>query len=430
MRDFLQRFRCNAGVWSIGDQAAVSAGNFVTSVLLARALAPAEYGVYALLFAFIIALNGIHAALVTYGLSLHGAAQPQEILERLCGQSLALTLVLSTALGFVIVGVALALHQPAAAPWAFLALLCWELQETTRRALMAALRHGAALWGDIASYVGQAAIVLILVSRHEISLVTAFAAIAATSALGAAIQSAQLRLRWLHFAGATALIPAFWRLGRWTMLANFARGLTTQIFIWILALRSMGDVGAFQSLMNVLGVTNPILFSLSNLLVPLVAASASKNGGPNSSPLRATFRYSSRAGALLLPYYAVILAVPIVALRIFYGADSAYLTFGPDLRILVFGYVFLFLSHVLAAHEYGEGRSDIVFRCQLAGAVVALATGLPLAMRYGVLGACWAFGITFAIQTLIFGWYLRRRNSAEHHSFAAAAFPRADQGEA
>jgi O-antigen/teichoic acid export membrane protein len=427
MRDFLQRFRGNAGVWSIGDQAAVSAGNFLTSVLLARALAPAEYGVYALLLAFIIALNGIHAALVTYGLSLHGAAQPREILERLCGQSLALTLVLSTALGLVIVGVALALHRPVAAPWAFLALLCWELQETTRRALMAALRHGAALWGDIASYVGQAATILILVSRHEISLVTAFAAIAATSVLGAAIQAAQLRLRWLHFAGTTALIPAFWRLGRWTMLANFARGLTTQIFIWILALRSMGDVGAFQSLLNVLGVTNPILFSLSNLLVPLVAAS--KSSEPNSPPLRTTLRYSSRAGALLLPYYAVILAVPIVALRIFYGANSAYLTFGPELRILVFGYVFLFLSHVLAAHEYGEGRSDIVFRCQLAGAVVALATGLPLAMRYGVQGACWAFGITFAIQTLIFGWYLRRRDSAEH-SFAAAAFPRADQGEA
>src|SRR5580700_1590437 len=426
MKKFLQRWSGNAGVGSIGDQAAVSAGNFLTSVLLARALAPAEYGVYALLFAFIIALNGIHAALVVYGLSLHGAAQPQEILERLCGQSLALTLVLSAALGIVIFCVAIALHRSSAAPWAFLALVCWECQETTRRALMAALRHGAALWGDIAAYIGQAAVILILIARHEISLVTAFAAIAATSALGALIQSAQLRLRWLHFKGAATLIPAFWRLGRWTMLANFARGLTTQIFIWILALRSMGEVGAYQSLMNVLGVTNPILFSLSNLLVPLVAAS--KGSHSNSSPLRATFRYSSRAAALLLPYYAVILAVPFLALRIFYGATSAYLSFGPELRILVIGYVFLFLSHVLAAHEYGEGRSNSVFRCQLAGAVVALATSLPLAMRFGVRGACWAFGITFAVQTLIFGWYLRH-GSAEG-AFAAAAFPRADHGEA
>ena len=426
MKKFFQRWSGNAGVGSIGDQAAVSAGNFLTSVLLARALAPAEYGVYALLFAFIIALNGIHAALVTYGLSLHGAAQPQRILERLCGQSLALTLVLSTALGIVIFCVALALHRPSAAPWAFLALVCWELQETTRRALMAVLRHGAALWGDIAAYIGQAAVILILISRHEISLVTAFAAIAATSALGALIQSAQLRLRWLYFSGAASLIPAFWRLGRWNMLANFARGLTTQIFIWTLALRSMGDVGAFQSLMNVLGVTNPILFSLSNLLVPLVAAS--KNSHSSASPLRATIRFSSRAAALLLPYYALILAAPLLALRIFYGPDSAYLSFGPELRILVCGYVFLFLSHVLAAHEYGEGRSNIVFRGQLAGAVVALATGFPLAMRYGVRGACWAFGITFAIQTSIFAWYLHR-GSAEG-TFAAAAFPRADHGEA
>jgi O-antigen/teichoic acid export membrane protein len=426
MKTFFQRFTENTGISAMGDQAAVSAGNFLTSILLARALAPAEYGIYALLFTFIIALNGIHAALVTYGLSLHGAAVPRDVLEYLSGQSLALTLVLATGLGTVVAAIALALHRPSAAPWAFLALVCWELQETTRRALMAALRHAAAIWGDAVSYIGQAAVIWILIARHGISLESTFATIAATSSLGFLIQAAQLRLRWLHFRGAASLIPAFWRVGRWTMFANFARGFTTQIFIWILALRSMPEVGAFQSLINVLGITNPVLFSLSNLIVPLVAAS--KNARRNESPLRATFRFSSQAGALLVPYYVALLIAPLLALRIFYGPHSAYLAFSPELRVLSIGYFFLFLSHILGAHEYGEGRSLVVFRCQLAGAAVALVTGFPLASRYGVRGACWAFGITFIVQTILFAWYLRH-GSAEQ-SPLPLAFSRTDQEKA
>ena len=55
-----------AGLWSLADQGAVSLGNFLTNILLARALAPAEYGIFALVFGLLLALSSIHAAVVIY----------------------------------------------------------------------------------------------------------------------------------------------------------------------------------------------------------------------------------------------------------------------------------------------------------------------------------------------------------------------------
>jgi hypothetical protein len=56
------------------DQGAVSAGNFLTTMLLARTLLPSDYGIYALLFALMLLTNFLNSAVIAYGLSLHGAA--------------------------------------------------------------------------------------------------------------------------------------------------------------------------------------------------------------------------------------------------------------------------------------------------------------------------------------------------------------------
>src|SRR5271170_6186042 len=66
-REAHQRF------WAFIDQGVVSLGNFMATVMLARALKPGEFGIFALLFGSILFLNTVHAALVTYPLSIFGA---------------------------------------------------------------------------------------------------------------------------------------------------------------------------------------------------------------------------------------------------------------------------------------------------------------------------------------------------------------------
>ena len=132
------------------DQGCVSAGNFITTILLARALTPSEYGIYALLFALMLFAVTMHSAAIVYGLSLYGAAG--ERIQALVAASASFTWwgwepflgTRSDCRGLLSGG-------PPASPWIFLALLLWQVQETTRRGLMSTLRHGDAVWGDALS---------------------------------------------------------------------------------------------------------------------------------------------------------------------------------------------------------------------------------------------------------------------------------------
>src|SRR5215470_6470579 len=169
-------------------------GNFFTTILLARYLPPSEYGVYALLFALMLIMNGFHSALIWYGLSLHGAAVSESGLRPLVGGALVLTTALAAVLGLGPSVAAVLLQRPLLVPWILLALLFWQLQETTRRALMCRLRFRGALGGDALSYLGQAACIAYFFAAHRLTLTSAFIAMTATSAAATLLQAAQLRL--------------------------------------------------------------------------------------------------------------------------------------------------------------------------------------------------------------------------------------------
>src|SRR6266852_3639549 len=127
LRVWGRRWAADAGFWSVVDQGAVSAGNFLTTILLARALLPSDYGIYALLFALMLFMIFLNSAVIVYGLSLHGAAGTDAELRALAGGSLVLTSGLGVVLGAATGVVAVFFHRAFLAPWILLALLFWQL---------------------------------------------------------------------------------------------------------------------------------------------------------------------------------------------------------------------------------------------------------------------------------------------------------------
>ena len=61
--------------WAIADQGVVSLGNFLTTIILARALTPAAYGLWSVIFGLILFLNVFSASLINYPLSVRLAAR-------------------------------------------------------------------------------------------------------------------------------------------------------------------------------------------------------------------------------------------------------------------------------------------------------------------------------------------------------------------
>lgn len=407
------------GFWAVADQGVVSLGTFLTNILLARNLAMADYGAYALVFGVMLFLNNVHAALVTYPLSIRGAVVDPAGLRRLAGGALALAVALGVPLGTALVVAVLVVGRPWLAPWVLAALGLWHLQETFRRGLIAHLRHRGAVWGDAVGYLGQAGLVFCLSSSGHLSLEAAFGVMAVTSAGAAAIQAVQLGVRSIAFRDGRRIATDFLDLGRWRLLGSLLGVVTTQAFTWAVALaHGLAAAAALQAVASVVAVAHPVMLGVGGLVVPAVARARSE-AGPTSA-WRVALGYATQGAALLAPYYVLVTLRPGWALWAFYGSSSPYLPIETPLRIFVLVYVLDYVAVVLGSLLNGLGDSRAASLCQLAAALAALGLGLPLAIAWGVTGAASGAAVVAGVTVACAYRLVRARIRAR--SDAALAF--------
>jgi O-antigen/teichoic acid export membrane protein len=400
-------------VWALADQGVVSLGNFFTTILLARALPQAEYAIYALTLGILLSANSIHTALITYPLSVKGAATDREGLKHFTGGSLSLTTALTLFLNIGLFAALSVLGRPELAPWVFGVSLFWQLQETLRRALISQLRHSEVVWGDGLSYLGQAASVWVLTQEKWLSLDTVFVVMMITSIAAAGIQAIQVGFKSITFAELRVLIKDFWGFGRWVLLTNLLSSGAIQIFPWSLKFfHGLQATASFQVIANVLGVSHPVLFSLGSLIMPAVVQANLK--GEMKDVWQAAWKYSFLGGALILPYYAVLLCWPREILSAFYGSTSPYLSLGLEapLRIYVLSYTLMYFALVLQALFYGLEDSRAVSLVQFISTCAGVIFGIPLVLYNGVLGACLGTACLNITSLTAFSWLIRKKKTA------------------
>jgi O-antigen/teichoic acid export membrane protein len=380
--------------WSVLDQAFVSGGNFATALVLARTLPPAEYGTFSLLYLSLFAINTVPASLIVYPLTLRGALADGAELSTLTGTAMIQTSVLALLLAPVLLLTSFFLHRPDVWPALALAMIMWQLQESARRALLSARRTRSAVLPDALCYLGQAALILLL---HTRSLNTVFLLMAATSAVATCWQLLLLRPAW-SFSRALADCVYCWTLGRFILAGNVLNMIALQVPSWTLNLTSgRAVVGSYQSLLNLVGVANPIIFSANNLLIPEIARGAQQGV---RAARRMMVHHGVRYGALLLPAFAVLLFAPHWAMALVYGARSPYLALAYILPYLAAAYLVQYLVTVAGAYEGGMSRPKSYLWIQITGTIILLAAGIPLIYRSGPFGAALAL-LAAAVVRLI-----------------------------
>jgi O-antigen/teichoic acid export membrane protein len=265
-----------------------------------------------------------------------------------------------------------------------LALVLWQLQETTRRALMSDLRFTDAVWGDAISYLGQALIAILLAQHGMLNLNRAFLVMAGTSAAATILQSFQIGLRALDLSELKQIARDFWVLGRWSLLAN-ASGIVTNLgYNWTLVFRHGLDANAiFSAVVFGFKLANPVMSSMGGLITPAVAR-ASTTSMPQAS--RQAIRYGLFGAALLLPYFVCLLIFAPQILTWLSHGDKPYYQYPHLLRLFVANYSAVYLSSVIYAWLGGLGHSRYNFYASLVNIVVTLVIGLPLTWFYGVGG--------------------------------------------
>lgn len=377
--------RPGAPLWSLVDQGVVSLGSVLTSIVLARYLSPHLFGVVVLLIASMLFLNTIHASLVVYPLSVQGARLDGTDFQRFLGDSLVSALVLFVPLGLGL-SVLTAVFSPGISiVLATLALLAWQLQETTRRALFAQLRHRTAIAGDALSYLGQAGAVGALGFAGALTLPRLFVAMAVTSALGALVQ--MLQLARISRSSPDSLGAAFdiLRSGRPTLSSNILGAAIMQAPIWMLGfLAGTTSSGRFQAMVAIVGITNPVMYGVANSLLPAVARrSLDRTKSLSSTPiLPALFLGVGFA----VPYAVLLLAWPGRILAVVYGHGSVYTELTMPLRVLAIAYLLVVMVHIGNAALFGLEQPNAVRTVQVTGAVVLCMAGLPATWIWGLWG--------------------------------------------
>ncbi len=366
-------------LWAIADQCSVSAGNFLTNLILLRVMLPVDFGTYALILNAIIFFGTIQQALVTYPLCVRGARAREGQFRRLVGFALfATALLVILLLGPILFGVGFSLNRPSLILTAILAMFFWQLQETTRSAFTARLEQRRALLGDALSYLGQAAFLGCVSYRMRPSLGLVFWTIAGTSLLALSIQIYQLNPAKPPRRIVPPLAGEFWFLGRWNLVAKLLGFLTLQAFPWLILMgHGKVQVAGFQAVFQLLAFTNPLLFSISSLITATVA----KHRGYRNAAVR---NYMLLATGLVGTYLLALAVAGPLVMQILYGRNSHYLPFASLTRVFAIAWVFEMVAQYATAILGGLRLPRGLFLMQMAGAIAAVVVALPFAYFRGV----------------------------------------------
>lgn len=369
-------------VWALADQAIVSGGNFLTNLVLIRTLAPSSYGAYALILNAVLFLNTLQSNMVVYPVCMLGAKSTDEELSGIATGGLLATTLGSAVNLLAILGACLYVHRPSLVFIVIGAALFWQIQETLRIVFVSRLDYKRGLAGDAISYCGQAAVIALICLSHVPSLFEVFAVVMGTSLLASLFQGFQIRPRWVELATLKQYFRYLWRLGKWSTLARLVAFFTSQAFPWLLAYSSgLTVVAAFQSLFQLVGMANPLLFGFNALITSSIAGRGRTMAGSAwSSSMK-----QMRLAAVLLVSYSVVLALfgRFIMVTI-YGRNSPYLVNSPLLRYFALAYMLEALAMIAGAILGGLGETRFNFMVQTSAMVTSVLFVFPWILHSGL----------------------------------------------
>ncbi|MGC2299628.1 MAG: hypothetical protein WA476_12555, partial [Acidobacteriaceae bacterium] len=355
----------------------MSAGNFATTLVLSRWLAPSEFGTFALINSLCIVANGFQSNLIICPLLVLGGCEAGKSSRTYPTVALVLTSLLFPFWLIAIFAASVYLHRETTCLLAMVSVIAWQFQETTRRGLFAVHRHSAAVWGDLISYPGQALLIALTMEAHG-TLNGAFIVMAATSAAAALLQGWQGGLVAVKWQECIQVGRKFWKLSKWLVLSSAAGIAASPLLPWLLNwAHGRSAAAGFQAVMSVLNLTNPLVLSITGIVIPAVAASVSA-GDPLRNSLRVALRYVAQFELILAPLMLAMLLWPRWILTIFYGAASPYCAQSLTLRIGTLACVLIIPLTVFHSVFAAKGKTRNVAIFQAGGSLPALLGAVPI----------------------------------------------------
>ena len=366
----------------LSDQAVCSAGNFFTAFLAARNLPADQFGVFALLNIVLVFSLTVNNWLIRASL---GKASRLPDSDRTNGYTSTLA-GLSAVFGFlpaaVLVGASVLLHHSGLGFALCVTAIASQVQETMRRSAMAQSRYRIALLGDSVSYLGQALLLGGLVLAHGLSLGRIFWVMGGTSIVALIVEARGLGLRRPNAFRATA--QRCWEQGRWIVLSGIVLSPIVYGMPWIVEVtRGQLQAGMLSGLVLVLGLSNPIMFSSTWLIL---AKGQAAREAPLHTVLRQILPSLSLTALPLLACWAIVFCFPGLVLHLFYGTRMPYISLSGTLRLVTIYYLASYIAVCLEVITDIRDRSRDRILVDISASALMLTAGTFAAYKAGIVG--------------------------------------------
>ena len=412
------------GGCAVLDQGLISGSNFALSILLARWLAPEQYGAYAVAFGFFILVSLIYNALVLEPMAVFGGSSYRDRLRGYLGSVMRIHTVMSVLL-VVIFGVS--------------AFIAWKITpgnglagaiagvtiaspfilvfSLARRTFYLELSPAKAAIGALVYCTMSLACLFLVYEKAWLSAFSAFLI------LGAAALATSIYLFVRLYAdlspstmedSAGYVWSRHWRYGSWALLSCVASWIPANIYYPLLSsFGTMAQSGQLKALMNFTLPVEQVKGALGLLFLPYAANVLEKEGRKSGGSL--SRRMTLVAVGVAVAYWVVILATQKAAFHALYS--GRYMEVSHLLPIVAIGSIAWCGSFGSAIALRAMEAPSSVFIAFGLSTVASTIVGIPATKIWGLTGAIWGMNVSDLLSWMFLIWLLRRKMAGRSFNF-------------
>ena len=387
------------GGLSLIDQGVVSATNFLTGVIIARACSKEELGLYMLGFSLILLVTDLQTSLIAtpymvYAPRLKGEAHASYTGSTLIHQmGLCLLIVLGLIGGEIAVRHGVGPRGLGPVLYALIAMATFiTLREYARRICFACLKVKRALLLDAGIAAGQIGGLLLLARFGLLSASRAY------WLMGVVCGAAVLGWLWsersfyrLRISESLVDLKRNWTLGKWVFASGLVWAISMNLYPWMLAaFHGTASAGIWAACLGAVALGNPAVLGIQNFLGPKIAHVHAKEGG------RSLRTYVLRASGLVaLPMLLFCVAMTFLGgslVTLLYG--HSYAGNGLVVAFLAINLAVSIISFSFSRALFAIERADVDFAVNFVALFIMVTLGLWLVRSSGAVGA--AIGLLIA----------------------------------
>ncbi|MCU1303524.1 MAG: Membrane protein involved in the export of O-antigen and teichoic acid-like protein [Candidatus Sulfotelmatobacter sp.] len=385
-----------------------SGANFLLGILLARWMAPEQYGAYALVFSIFILVTFLYQALVLEPLSVFSGTTYSKNLRGYLKSNFWLhwgvSVVICVVLGATAVAAKVWWHSPASA-MAFAGVTAATpfilIHVLGRRSFYLKLSPGPAAFGSSFYCVLVVAGSFLVYKLGWLSAFSAFLVMGFAALVGGIVMLFQLNAK-LEPATAEMHLSETWKkhwgYGKWALGTCIVGWIPTYVYIPLISkFAGLGAAAELRALMNLGGPVLQTYAALSMLFLPYAARVQGESGRHGSTALTRKLTALFVGGAIVYWIVLIPLRRPLFALLYagkYMDASALLPLFAAETIIWSAA---LGPAIVLRAMEYPRS----LFFANAAASVVAIIFGIPATRYFGLSGVIWSMVVANVLYVAV-----------------------------